>query len=90
MNMAKKESRDRARLLAYKVVPQWPRDNEYVLSGYRRTSESIQSNLHTLVTVNNETINIHSRLLGALFLAVLPYIEDIFQGKPLLLLESQT
>ena len=52
--------------------------NEYVLSGYRHTSESIQSGLRRFVNVSDETGNVYYHLLGALMSAVLPSVAEIF------------
>ncbi|GAW05141.1 hypothetical protein LENED_006978 [Lentinula edodes] len=50
-------------LLTWSELPEWMKDNEYIISGYRSNTGKVVSNLH------NESVNIHSHLWGgALFL----------------------
>ncbi|KXS14494.1 putative hemolysin-III channel protein Izh2, partial [Gonapodya prolifera JEL478] len=53
-------------------VPPWMQDNYYILSGYRRPTNSIPSSLLTIFHLHNESGNIWSHLLASLaFLLVL-------------------
>ncbi|RSH94841.1 hypothetical protein EHS25_004647 [Saitozyma podzolica] len=54
-----------------RTVP-WQTDNEYILSGYRRQLHSIRACLWSAIAyLHNESVNIHSHSLGALFFLVL-------------------
>lgn len=52
--------------ILYADLPPWRRDNAYILSGYRPTSNSFSLSLKSLLYLHNETVNIWSHLLGAL------------------------
>ncbi|KAJ3764084.1 hemolysin-III related-domain-containing protein [Lentinula raphanica] len=70
----------RAALMTWSEIPEWMRDNEYIVSGYRRYSEqrhwkgcfeSVHAYLH------NESVNIHSHLWGGvLFLYFLASVRS--------------
>ncbi|ROT34788.1 HlyIII-domain-containing protein [Sodiomyces alkalinus F11] len=55
------------RLLTWDNLPAWQRDNTFILTGYRRASSSYRASLASLTYLHNETVNIWSHLLGALF-----------------------
>ncbi|KAL8702059.1 MAG: hypothetical protein Q9201_004592 [Fulgogasparrea decipioides] len=59
-------------LLTYTDLPHWSRDNAYILTSYRPCpNNSVQKCLASLLYAHNESVNIHSHLLGAfLFLFV--------------------
>ncbi|KAI0018195.1 hemolysin-III related-domain-containing protein [Xylariomycetidae sp. FL0641] len=57
------------RLLQWSELPEWRRDNEYILSGYQPTSNSFRGCLRGVFAVHNETVNIHTHLLGAALFA---------------------
>ncbi|EIW78393.1 HlyIII-domain-containing protein [Coniophora puteana RWD-64-598 SS2] len=59
--------------LTWNEIPLWQRDNEYILTGYRRVQNSWRGCIGSVFGyLHNETINIHSHLLGAaLFLLIL-------------------
>ncbi|KAK3318005.1 hemolysin-III related-domain-containing protein [Apodospora peruviana] len=48
-------------------LPDWRQDNHYIHSGYRQTSNSYLGSFHSLSYLHNETVNIWSHLLGAVF-----------------------
>ncbi len=52
-------------------LPPWRRDNAFILSGYRPTSNSYLSSFNSLWYLHNESVNIWTHLLGALFFTVL-------------------
>ncbi|ODO04996.1 hypothetical protein I350_05608 [Cryptococcus amylolentus CBS 6273] len=53
------------------ILP-WQTDNDYIRHGYRRPIPSIRGCLWSAVRyIHNETINIHSHSIGAVFFAVL-------------------
>ena len=51
--------------LLWDDLPSWRRDNAYILSGYRRTSNSYLVSLSSVLHLHNETVNIWTHLLGA-------------------------
>ncbi|KAK8084739.1 Hly-III related protein [Apiospora hydei] len=61
------------RLLYSHQIPQWQHDNEYILGGYRPTSESTWLSVASLSYLHNQTINAYSHLIGALIFVSLPY-----------------
>lgn len=46
-------------------LPPWRRDNAYIHSGYRPTSNSYLLSLSSILHIHNETVNIWTHLLGA-------------------------
>ncbi|KZV67892.1 HlyIII-domain-containing protein [Peniophora sp. CONT] len=61
-----------AKTIAWSELPEWRKDNEYILTGYRREFGSWLGCFSSAFTyVHNETVNIHSHLLGALLFALL-------------------
>lgn len=61
---------DRFFLFAYDQLPEWSQDNEYILNGYRPPSNSVVECLHSWTYLHNETANIYTHFLPALFFAV--------------------
>ncbi|KAK7943070.1 hemolysin-III family protein [Apiospora aurea] len=61
------------KLLYFHQIPLWQQDNEYILSGYRPTSESTWLSVASLSYLHNQTINAYSHLIGALIFVSLPY-----------------
>ncbi|EGN92896.1 hypothetical protein SERLA73DRAFT_65012 [Serpula lacrymans var. lacrymans S7.3] len=52
--------------LAWNEIPYWQRDNEYILTGYRRVQNGWIGCLRSVFGyLHNETVNIHSHLGGA-------------------------
>jgi len=47
-------------------LPHWRQDNHFILSGYRRTSNSYFQSFLSLGYLHNESVNIWSHLLGAM------------------------
>ncbi|KAH9894587.1 adiponectin receptor protein 1 [Xylariomycetidae sp. FL2044] len=60
-------------LLSWEDILPWQRDNEFILSGYRRASFSYANSVWSILAIHNETANIWSHLLGALFFASMLY-----------------
>ncbi|KAI1476999.1 HlyIII-domain-containing protein [Daldinia eschscholtzii] len=48
-------------------LPSWRRDNHYIISGYRPDSNSYWRSFTSIFYVHNESVNIWTHLLGALF-----------------------
>jgi len=59
--------------LLYKDIPVWQHDNEYLLSGYRHTSGSLAHSFRSTLRWHNETINIHSHIIGCVLFAAAPW-----------------
>ena len=69
-------------LLYFDQIPDWQRDNEYILSGYRRTSGSLRKSLSSVFAVHNETVSINSHLLGSACSYALPlYFGKTFYAR---------
>lgn len=68
---------NKAPLLGWNALPDWMRDNQYILRHYRPPSYSYNRSFQSLFYLNNESVNIHSHLLGAslfLFMSVSVYL----------------
>ena len=52
-------------LLEWAQLDQWMKDNEYILTGYRRASYSYSRSIKSIFALHNETANIWSHLIGA-------------------------
>ncbi|KAH8829416.1 hemolysin-III related-domain-containing protein [Flagelloscypha sp. PMI_526] len=53
-------------------LPEWSRDNSYIVSGYRRVQNSWKAAFRSVFSyLHNETVNIHSHLWGAVFFVYL-------------------
>ncbi|KJZ73331.1 hypothetical protein HIM_07335 [Hirsutella minnesotensis 3608] len=57
-------------LLLWDDLPAWRRDNAFIRSGYRSVAGSYRRSLGSLFYLHNESVNIWSHLVGALFAAV--------------------
>ncbi|CAK7563673.1 MAG: hypothetical protein SEPTF4163_001547 [Sporothrix epigloea] len=58
-------------LLSWDDLPDWRRDNAYILTGYRPTSHSYMASLGSVLGIHNESVNIWTHLSGALVAAML-------------------
>ncbi|KAI0889842.1 HlyIII-domain-containing protein [Annulohypoxylon maeteangense] len=56
-----------ALLILWDDLPSWRRDNHFIETGYRRDSNSYWRSFTSLFYVHNESVNIWTHLLGALF-----------------------
>ncbi|KAI4132712.1 MAG: hypothetical protein LQ338_000541 [Usnochroma carphineum] len=67
-----------ALLLTYTSLPAWHQDNAYILSHYRPApANSLAKCLQSLLYLHNESVNIHSHLLGCfvfLFVGIALYV----------------
>ncbi|ETS86622.1 hypothetical protein PFICI_00450 [Pestalotiopsis fici W106-1] len=57
---------ERTLLLLWDDLPAWRRDNAYILSGYRQSSNSYFGSFKSLFWLHNESVNIWTHLLGCL------------------------
>lgn len=66
-----REKAEEQRLLSHDQLPPWYQDNEYIHHGYRPVSNSIAACFHTWRYIHNETFNIYSHLISAIFFLLL-------------------
>lgn len=52
-------------LLKWTDLPSWQQDNHYILGHYRPASNSYLGSFQSLFYLHNESVNIHTHLLGA-------------------------
>uniref|UniRef100_A0A0W0FRI0 HlyIII-domain-containing protein n=1 Tax=Moniliophthora roreri TaxID=221103 RepID=A0A0W0FRI0_MONRR len=56
-----------SRTITFDELAEWQKDNEFILSGYRRVQNEWKGCLHSIYAyLHNETVNIHSHLWGAI------------------------
>lgn len=63
-------------LLRWDELQSWQKDNQYILAHYRPASYSYHVSFQSLFYLHNESVNIHSHLLGVsvfLFIAFIDY-----------------
>lgn len=53
-------------LLAWDDLEEWRRDNAFITTGYRPTSNSYRRSLGSVFSVHNESVNIWTHLLGSI------------------------
>ena len=53
-------------LWAWDELPDWRKDNHFIITGYRQTSNSYRGSFGSIFSLHNESINIWSHLLGAI------------------------
>ncbi|KAI2623832.1 HlyIII-domain-containing protein [Hypomontagnella submonticulosa] len=70
---SKNRMHSRPGLLTWKNILPWQRDNEFILTGYRRASFSYINSTKSIFAIHNETANIWSHLLGAVFFGSMLY-----------------
>ncbi|KAI4170511.1 MAG: hypothetical protein LQ343_004888 [Gyalolechia ehrenbergii] len=69
-------------LLTYDYLPAWYRDNAYILSSYRPApTNSLAKCLQSLLYTHNESVNIHSHLLGAFLFLFIGIFLYLFEGR---------
>jgi adiponectin receptor len=73
MEMAQDSRPPIYQLLEYKDLEHWMKDNEFILTGYRKASYSFRRSINSVLKLHNETANIFSHLLGASLFAISLY-----------------
>ncbi len=58
-------------LLLFDELPDWAKDNEYILSGWRPETNSYWGSLKSMGYIHNETGNIYTHFFAALWMVVL-------------------
>jgi len=65
--------------LHYSQLPLWMRDNEFIHRFYRPPSPSIGSCLKSLLYLHNESVNIYTHALGAMFFLICGSLLTIYE-----------
>lgn len=61
----------KALTILYNDLPEWMRDNHYIRTGYRPASNSYHASLLSLLHLHNESVNIHTHLLGSVLALII-------------------
>ena len=71
-------------LLLWDDLPEWSKDNEYIKTGFRPTSNSYLDSFRSCFYLHNETGNIYSHFLATLWMMALPvaYYPYVKQNYP--------
>ena len=67
-----KEPKLHRSLLSWDDLPEWSKDNEYIKTGFRPTSNSYLDSFRSCFCLHNETGNIYSHFLATLWMIALP------------------
>ena len=67
------EKNRKFKLVSWDELPDWQRDNEHIVSGYRPASFSLYRSIESMRMVHNDTVNIYSHLFGAVTFFSFPY-----------------
>ena len=70
---ASTEQHQSSPLLSWQQLLPWQQDNQYILSQYRPASSSYSLSLKSITRIHNQSINIHTHLLGSLFFIACAY-----------------
>ena len=63
----------KARILTFKEAHFWKKDNEYLLTGYRKNHNTIKKILKSIKTKHNELINVWTHLIPTILLYFIKY-----------------
>ncbi|KAJ4161674.1 uncharacterized protein LMH87_007699 [Akanthomyces muscarius] len=76
-------NRSKSRTLTWDEMPEWRRDNKYILGGYRREKADFLEILAGLTFLHNETCNVYTHLISALLLPLIavPIMRNISQTQ---------
>lgn len=61
----------KARTVTWNELPEWQRDNKFILSGYRPEKADYMEILASLTFLHNESCNVYTHLIGALLLPLI-------------------
>jgi adiponectin receptor len=75
-------SKNGTKTLTWDEIPDWQRDNRYIVRGYRPGRADYLEVLTSLTFLHNETCNIYSHLIGALLLPIIAFCTMNFLGLP--------
>ncbi|KAI6083015.1 mPR-like GPCR protein [Hypoxylon rubiginosum] len=79
-----------ARTVTWHQIPEWQRDNKYILSGYRQAKANYLEILASLTFLHNETCNVYTHLVGALLLPLIAVAFMRVLSEPQFLNVSET
>lgn len=68
-------------LLVWDDLDEWRRDNAFIVSGYRPTSNSYQGSFSSIFTLHNESVNIWTHLAGSILFTSLGAAAFYFYEK---------
>ncbi|SCU87536.1 LAME_0D10462g1_1 [Lachancea meyersii CBS 8951] len=72
LNGSSNKKKIKRKLHTWNEIPEWQRDNEYILSGYVIETKSLKACFDSLFYMHNESVNIYTHLLpGMSFLSVI-------------------
>ena len=69
-------------LLKWSALPAWQKDNQYILAHYRPASFSYSNSVQSIFYLHNESVNIHSHLLGSFLFLCLSFSVYAFREYP--------
>lgn len=69
-------------LLKWNALPAWQKDNQYILGHYRIASYSYSGSMQSIFYLHNESVNIHSHLLGSFLFLCLSFSVYAFRDHP--------
>lgn len=72
----------KARTVTCQEISEWQIDNKYILSGYRPEEADYLQIFTSLTFLHNETCNVYTHLVGALFLPLVATAVLQYLGKP--------
>lgn len=61
------------KLYKFNEIPEWQRDNNYIITGYIKETQSLRTCLKSLFFLHNESVNIHTHLLPAIVFIAAPF-----------------
>ena len=70
------------RTVTWNDIPEWRRDNRYILSGYRYGKADYLEIVASLTFLHNETCNVYSHLAGALLLPLVATVDFRILSAP--------
>jgi adiponectin receptor len=77
-----KQSKAKARTVAWQKISEWQFDNNYILSGYRPEKVDYLDIFASLGFLHTETCNVYTHLLGALLLPLVATVFLRYLGEP--------
>ena len=61
-------------LLSWEDIPEWSKNNEFIKTGFRPTSNSYVDSFRSCLYIHNETGNIYSHFLAMVWMIALPIL----------------
>ncbi|KAJ4389712.1 hypothetical protein N0V93_007184 [Gnomoniopsis smithogilvyi] len=68
-------------LLAWDDLDEWRRDNAFIISGYRPTSNSYRGSFSSIFSIHNESVNIWTHLAGSILFTTVGVAAFYFYEK---------